>query len=108
MNEYKSFRPKQGGTFLIANGVAASADTKEIDPRCDEIAVYNSSATAIAFFRVTPFPTSALGSGAAPTVTADMPVAPGEHLRVHVGLGYKKIRTIASAADGNLYITPGT
>lgn len=101
------FQAKQGGTFLIANGVAASADSFPIDDTCASIALYNSSATAIAFYRITPYPTNTPVAGIAPTVTTDMPVGPGHRIIIYTGTGFKRIRTIASAADGNLYVTPG-
>lgn len=104
--EIKPFNPKPGGTFVIANGTSASADF-EIDQGCDQIVLYNSSASAIVFFRVTCYADNTLGSATAPTVTTDMPVPPGVQMRVTVGRTFKEIRTIASAADGNLYVTPG-
>lgn len=104
--DIKPFCPKPGGTFVVANATSATADVA-IDPDADQVVLYNSSATAIAFFRITTFPSNALGTGAAPTVTADMPVPPGAQIRITCGRGYKEIRCIASAADGNLYVTPG-
>jgi hypothetical protein len=105
--DYAPFQAKQGGTFVIANAVAASADTSVIDDTCASVLLYNSSLTAIAFYRITFFPTNALGAGGAPTVTTDVPIGPNSRVVVYTGTGYKKIRTIASAADGNVYVVPG-
>lgn len=101
------FQAKQGGTFLIANAVTASADTFPIDDTCASVLLYNSSATAIAFYRITTNPTNAAYAGIAPTATTDMPLPPGQRCVIYTGTGFKRIRTIASAADGNVYVTPG-
>jgi hypothetical protein len=60
--------------------------------------------------RITPFLDSTPpvdGAENAPTVTLGMPVPPGQLIRIRVGAGGKIIRTIASAADGNIWIIPG-
>lgn len=101
------FTPQWGGTLVIANA-AASAAGVALPTNADMIAIANSSATATAFFRVTQYlDADDVGSGTAATVTADMPVLPSREIRVYVGKGLKSIRAIASAADGNLYVTPG-
>lgn len=102
----RPFNPKPGGTIAITNATTATAD-QSLDEDCQQLSLYNSSATAIAFFRVTTYPTSSLGTGVAPTVTTDMPVGPGHRIVVTVGRGPKEIRCIASAANGILYVTPG-
>lgn len=97
------FAPQKGGSFTITNAVASAAGVA-ITPNANKIALTNTSTTAIAYFRVTPGPTT---SAEAATTTADMPVLPTQQIQVFVGHGEKAIRAIASAADGNLIVTPG-
>jgi hypothetical protein len=109
--EVFAFQPKRGGTTTVANSATATAQVV-LPPDCDTVQLTNSSATAISFVRVTSYldegspPADAAAN--APTATADIPILPASMIRVGVGEGYKIIRTIASAADGNIYITPGT
>jgi hypothetical protein len=102
----RPFNPKAGGTIVIANATSATAD-QALDPDCSQLSLWNSSSTAISFFRITTYPDNTLGTGIAPTVTADMPVGPRERIVITCGRGYKEIRCIASAADGSLYVTQG-
>lgn len=109
----KPFQPKTGATFFVANAVAASAPAL-LDETCGQVVLYNSSATALAFFRcqALSLPTDAGSNAVAPTAggapaVGDIPVPPNQRVRITVGYGFKKFSVIASAADGNLYITPG-
>jgi hypothetical protein len=105
----KPFNPAGGQTFIMANAVgAASSTTAQAAAmrNCDQIAFYNSSATAIAFVRVTVLNEPA-DTAVAATATTDIPIPPGMSMRLTFGIGPKKVSAIASAADGNLYVTPG-
>jgi hypothetical protein len=101
----KPFFAKPGGTILIANAVVSAAGVI-LEESCEQVALYNSSATAISFVRISALslPTDTIPAA---TLTADMPVPPGAQIRVSCAAGFKGIRAIASAADGNLYVTPG-
>lgn len=100
----RAFCPKRGGTLTIANAVAASAPVA-LGERDSEVMLYNSSATAIAFVRIDVLLANTdAGSNA---TLADLPVAPNTTLVVSPGVGFKTISVIASAANGNLYATPG-
>ena len=101
----KPFQPKSGGTVVIANAVAASTPAL-LDEGCDQVALYNSSATATAFWRCQAI-TQTGDTMANASATTDMPIPPDAQVRITVGMGLKKFSVIASAADGNLYITPG-
>jgi hypothetical protein len=108
MNEVRPFQPSAGGTIVIPNLVTPSAQIN-LTPDARTLELYNSSATAIAFVRVTSYPgNDFLPAASAPTLTTDYPIRPNSTTRVTVGIGYKAIRTIASIADGNIYVTPGT
>lgn len=98
-----------GPTTPVTNAVAATAQFL-LPASCDALVLYNSSATATNFIRVTNYTGSppADAAGNAPTVTTDFPVPPTAQIRLYVGPGAKFIRTIASAADGTTYITPGS
>lgn len=100
----RPFQPVAGAGVIIANAVAAATAT--VFTIGSEYAFYNSSATAIAFIRMT---RSEPGDPTVPaaTVTTDMPIPPGAFVRLSFGLGRKSLSAIASAADGNLYVMPG-
>ena len=104
------FNPAWAGTFYVPNAVAASAPAALSGP--GQVVLYNSSATAIAYVRVSHLP-SVTDTGALATIPGvaglpgSFPVPPGGQIRVTGGTGHKTISVIASAADGNLYVTPG-
>lgn len=100
----KPFNPKAGATLTIANATTPAAAVALAED-CEQFVFYNSSATAIAFIRVTV--TDAGGAAVAAVSTADMPIPPGAQVRLTFGLGKKSLSVDASAADGNLYVTPG-
>lgn len=109
------FAVAEGGTITVTNSASATA-TRALPYDCDGIALSNSSSTATAFIRVTYYNSAVEAAaavsgntGTAPTVTADFPILPGAQLVRYVQKGKHKVfRTIASAADGNLYVTPGS
>lgn len=106
----KPFQPKSGGTICIANSASASSPTL-LDPTADQAVLYNSSATATAFWRCERVFTESDAGTSAVVASAgtngDMPIPPGAQVRVTVAEGLHKFSVIASAADGFLYITPG-
>ncbi len=113
--DVRPFAPAEGGTTTVANSATVTA-TVALPYDCDTIVTSNSSATAISFVRVTYY-NSAIDAAAAVTgntgvaasVTVDLPILPGQQIRRYVQGGKHKVfRTIASAADGNIYITPGS
>lgn len=99
------FNPSRDGTIVIPNATSASTPAL-IAEAGGQIALYNSSATAIAFIKVATIQADA-DAGVNADLTTSMPVPPGAQIRLTIGLGRKKISAIASAADGNLYVTPG-
>lgn len=104
----KVFVPNEGGTTTVANAAAATAAVT-LPYSCDAVLLTNSSATAITFVRVTYYGMAGdTMTGDAPSVTTDFPILPSQQVVRYVQKGkHKVIRTIASAADGNIYITPG-
>lgn len=108
MSDIRPFAPAEGKTTTVANATSATAAV-EIPASCDTVVLTNSSLTAITFVRVTSYGSdSDTATGVAPTATTDFPILPASQIRRYVGPGRKVIRTIASAADGNIYITPGS
>lgn len=108
----KPFSPALQGTFYIANAVAATAPA--MFQGGDQVVLYNSSATATAYVRIqaltsntdviTTYTATVPGLAAAP---GSFPVPPLAQIRLTSTIGNKSISVIASAADGNLYVTPG-
>ena len=101
------FSPAWGRTTSVTNATSATAAVA-LPKTSDEIALANTSATAIVYVMITPYMDEAtVPTGTAPTSTTGFPVLPSSQVRLHVGPGLKVIRTIASAADGSIIITPG-
>lgn len=108
MTDIRPFAPAEGKTTTVANATSATAAV-ELPQNCDTVVLTNSSLTAIVFVRVTYYGSdSDTATGTAPTATTDLPILPSQQIRRYLGPGRKVIRTIASAADGNIYITPGS
>lgn len=103
------FNPRGLGTFAIANATSSSAAVA-LKGGDAQYVFYNSSATAIAYVEVT---NTEGGSTARPavvpttSVNGSFPIPPGAQVRITLGTGSKSLTAIASAADGNLYVTPG-
>jgi hypothetical protein len=100
------FAPDFGGTFVVTNATSATAAVN-LPETCQEIALANTSATARVHVFVTPYLDIVTPTGTAPTTSTGMPILPGQLIRVRVGMGRKVIRTIATAADGEIIVTPG-
>lgn len=107
--DIRPFAPAEGATTTVANATSATAAVA-LPFDCDTVVLSNSSSTATVFVRVTYYASASdTMTGAAPTATADLPILPLNQIRRYVSPGrHKVIRTIASAADGNIYITPGS
>lgn len=108
----RPFQAHPSGAFLVANATSASAAAL-LDNTCEQVALYNTSATAVAYWVCLNInlpsdagPTAVIPTTANPGIGA-MPIPPGQILRLTVGYGWKKFSVIASAADGNLIIVPG-
>ncbi len=101
------FTPAWGSTTSVANSASATAAV-DLPFSCSEIALTNTSTTARVHVIVTPYNNTVTApTGTAPTTSTGMPILPGKQIRIRVGKGNKVIRTIATAADGNIIITPG-
>lgn len=101
------FSPAWGLTFSTPNAITATA-AAVLPKNCVDIAIANTSATAIVYAMVTSYESEAVVPvGTAPTAGTGFPVFALSQVRVNVGAGCKVIRMIASAADGATIITPG-
>ena len=100
------FSPGFAGTISVTNATAATA-AAELPSGAETIALTNTSSTARVHVFVTPYDGATAPTGTAPTLTNGMPVLPSQQIRIKVGKGPKVIRTIATAADGAILITPG-
>jgi len=112
--DMKPFSPALQGTFYIANAAAASTPALLGGSDVDQVVLYNSSATATAYVRITPITSNAdvitANTATVPGLLAapgSFPVPPATQIRITTTHGHKSISVIASAADGNLYVTPG-
>lgn len=102
------FDPGLNETILQANATSSAGGALPDDSNV--VALANTSATAVAYFVCTPMHVDSTALGAVVPVggtPGSFPVLPGQHIRITVPVGPKQYRTIASAADGNLLITPG-
>jgi hypothetical protein len=100
------FNPGWGAQTVVANATSATAAV-DLPATCREIALTNTSGTAITYVYVTPYEGVTVPTGVAPTAANGFPILPGQQIRIGVGIGRKVIRTIASAADGSIIISPG-
>lgn len=104
-----AFTPVPGKTTTVSNATSATAQVL-LPKDCSEVRLTNTSTTATAYVRITSYLDSTPPADAAanaPTTTDDYPILPSSQVTIGVGEGYKFIRTIASAADGSIKITPG-
>lgn len=107
------FSPAWGSTQSIANAIAATAAT--LLPRnANALLLTNTSATARTHVAVTYYASDSEAAGAvsggggdAPALTSGVPILPNQQVTIYFGPGPAVIRTIATAADGNIIITPG-
>lgn len=102
----RPFQPKAGASSTtIANATGASVPAL-LAEECEQVVLTNTSATAIAYWRCDAI--DAVSDVPAQVVAATgFPVLPASQIRITVGLGKKKYSVIASAADGNLIVSPG-
>lgn len=102
-----AFQPAWNGTTNVTNATSATAAVV-LPKSCEQVVLTNTSATARVHVIVSTYlDESSPPTGTAPTTSTGLPILPGGQIRVTVGSGLKVIRTIATAADGNLFITPG-
>jgi hypothetical protein len=101
------FSPAWGSTTSVANAITATAAVA-LPKNCNAVILTNTSATARAHVAVTYYSSEggALPTGDAPTTSSGLPILPNQQVAVYVGIGPSVIRTIATAADGNIIITP--
>jgi len=102
-----TFNPAWGSTTNITNATSATA-ALVLPKNCDTVVLTNTSATARVHVMLTTFANEAtVPTGTAPTTNDGLPILPGAQIVIEVGRNLNLIRTIATAADGNLIVTPG-
>ena len=101
------FDPGVNETIAQANAVTSAGGTLPED--CNVVALYNTSASAVAYFVCVPTIGRTAEAAVVPSggTLGSLPIPPGQMIRISVPNGPKAFRTIASAADGNLLISPG-
>lgn len=100
-----------GPNQTIAQANATTSAGGSLPDTCAQVVLYNSSTTATAYFvcRSLNSPADAGPTAVVPVpgTPGSMPIPPGQSYCLTVARGPKKYATIASAADGTLFITPG-
>jgi hypothetical protein len=101
------FSPAFGSTISVSNSASATAAVA-LPKNCNAVILTNTSATARTHVILTQYGNEgdALPTGTAPTTSTGLPILPNQQVAVYVGVGPSVIRTIATAADGNIIITP--
>lgn len=104
----RPFSPAWGNTTTVTNATSATAAV--ILPKTmDCVVLTNTSLTARVHVIVTVYQDeTSPPTGDAPTTSTGLPILPNQQIRVYVGPRCKLIRTIATAADGSIIITPGS
>lgn len=101
------FTPAWNSTIAVTNAATATAAV-ELPFNARSVLLTNTSATARVHVLITSYPSGIItGSGDAPTLTTGVPILPSGQIRVGLVNGAKVIRTIATAADGTILLTPG-
>lgn len=103
----RPFAPAWGSTTSVNN--AATATAAVVLPKfCEQVVLTNTSTTARTHVMLTSYLDEFdVPTGTAPTTTTGFPILPNQQIRITTGPGLKLIRTIATAADGAIIITPG-
>lgn len=103
----RPFAPAWGNTTVVSNATSATAAVA-LPSSCEQLVLTNTSLTARTHVRVTTYDQAdGAPTGDAPTTSTGLPILPNSQVRITVGPGAKVIRTIATAADGEIIITPG-
>ncbi len=100
------FNPAFGSTSVVTNSLTETAAI-ELPGNCREVLLTNTSATARVHVYVTYQGDANFPVGTPPTLTNGLPILPAQQVRISVGMGRKVIRTIATAADATIILTPG-
>ncbi len=101
------FSPTWGATTSVTNATSATAAVS-LPKGADQLVLTNTSTTASVNIMLTTFNDEGTPpTGTAPTTSTGLKILPASQIRIHVGFGFKVIRTIASAADGVIELTPG-
>jgi hypothetical protein len=103
---YDVFDPAWNRTVAVTNATSATAAVSIADT-ASSVQLTNTSTTARVHVAMTYYPDGVVGAGTAPTTTTCLPILPGGQIRVKLPIGAKVLRTIATAADGIIFITPG-
>lgn len=104
----RPFSPAWGNTTSVTNATSATAAVV-LPKSMDCVVLTNTSLTARVHVIVTTYEDeTSVPTGTAPTTSTGLPILPSQQIRVYVGPNCKLIRTIATAADGNIIITPGS
>lgn len=103
----RPFAPAWGSTTSVSNSATATAAVV-LPKSCEQVVLTNTSTTARTNVMVTTYATEGSPpTGDAPTTSTGLAILPGGQIRITVGPGNKVIRTIATAADGEIQIVPG-
>lgn len=100
------FAPGWGSTVTVTNATSATAAVV-LPANAQEVLLTNTSSSARVHVYVTTYEGATAPTGVEPTTSTGLPILPGQQIRVRVGSYNKVIRTIATAADGEIIITPG-
>ena len=103
---YDVFSPAYASTTSVTNATSATAAV-DLPRSAETVVLTNTSSTARVHVFVTYYDGVTAPTGQAPTTSTGLPILPNQQIRIRVGKGGKVIRTIATAADGNIIITPG-
>ncbi len=102
------FNPAWGSTTSVTNATSATA-ALVLPKQCDAVVLTNTSATARVHVMLTTYSNeSTVPTGTAPTTSTGVPILPNDQIVIRVGPELNLLRTIATAADGSILVTPGS
>lgn len=102
----KPFEPITAGTLKPSLSTTATT-AASLPDSCDTVVISNTDTSIVIFWRCQRYDPVLL----APTVTAvadvDLPVLPGQQIRISVPKGPKKYSIVAASGTPIAYVTPG-
>ena len=101
-----NFSPAWGSTTNVTN--ATSATSAVVLPKgCNAVMLTNASTSRVHVMLTGYENESSPPAGTAPTTSTGVPILANQQIIIRVGPGLAVLRTIASAVNGNTFITPG-
>lgn len=105
----KPFEPIAGGTLkpsLSTTATVLSGTNGDLREDANTVVITNTDSAIIVFWRCGPVGSDGTGMSVA-VADQDLPILPGQQIRVTVPIGKKKYSMVAASGTPVVYVTPG-